>query len=67
MMLWVVMGNDRDHDEGGEWVVGIFSTAEKAMEAIAADRIKYAAKHGISIEYANDIYDAKACDLDEVW
>ena len=39
--MFVVMADDHDYDAMSQWIVGVFSTKEKAEEAIKKDEIQY--------------------------
>lgn len=41
MKVWVVTGDDHDYDAMSNWCVGVFSSEDKAREAVTADRKRY--------------------------
>lgn len=62
--MWVVVGDDSDYDAGSVWVVGVFSTKEKAQSAADADHKKYMAQDFI-FNSKGPYYDFTEVQLDE--
>lgn len=53
MKVWIVQGDDRDYDWGDQWVVGLYSSEEKAKAAAEKDEAEYRTHHfgHIQLEY----------------
>lgn len=58
MKVWVVEGDDYAYDSGDRWLVGVFSTKEKAEEAVEKDVARYKSAVHPSTKYLDyDIYE----------
>lgn len=58
MKVWVVEGNDFIYDSGNQWLVGIYSTEEKAEEAVQKDIEHYKSAVRPDTKYLDyDIYE----------
>lgn len=41
MKLWIVTADDHDYDAMSQWVVGVFTSEEKAEAAVERDKKRY--------------------------
>lgn len=41
MKVWIAEGDDRNYDEGSMWVVGVYSSEEKAKKGAEEDLARY--------------------------
>lgn len=48
--VWVVNGDDRNYDEGSVWLVGVFTTFEKAYDAAEQEKIRYSGTDALSVD-----------------
>ncbi len=63
MKVWIVEGNDFIYDSGDQWLVGIYSTKEKAEEAVQKDTARYKSAVHPDTKYLN--YDVYEREVDE--
>ncbi len=58
--MFIVTADDHDYDAMNQWVVGVFSTIEKAKEAVKLDKEEYKGRLK-----SGPNYDITECNLDE--
>lgn len=62
MKVWLVEGDDRCYGDGGNWVVGVYLSKEKADEAVKKDTARYKSAVHPSTKYLS--YDINEVEVE---